>query len=128
MNIEEIYENNNNENLDINNNKNNDNDKYYDMNYISSADKDEKDKIISLFHNLNINDLNENEIEGDSDWFKEPLKKRICRRTDNTDIMKNEKLNKIIKKRKTIYPKENSSDKEPYKKMILQRNSKKLDG
>jgi len=85
------------------------------MNYISSTDKDEKDKIISLFNNLNINEVNENESESedDSDWFKQSLKKRISKWADNTDIMKYEKLNKInkkVKKRKIIYPKKNSSD------------------
>ena len=44
--------------------------------------------------------------------------------------MKNENLNFFIKikKRKTIYPKENSCDEESYKKKIRQRNSKNLDG
>jgi len=74
-------------NLDINNNKNNNN-------HISSADKDEKDKIISLFNNLYINDVNKIESEDDSDWFKQPLKERIFKRTDNTNIMKNENPNK----------------------------------
>jgi len=61
------------------------------MNYISSADKDEKDKIIFLFNNLNLNEVNEieSESEGDSDCFKLLLKKRLCKRTDNIDIMKN---------------------------------------
>ena len=81
-------------NLDINNNKNNNNHKFNDMNYISSADKDEKDKVISLFNNLYINDVNKIESEDDSDWFKQPLKERIFKRTDNTDIMKNENPNK----------------------------------
>ena len=61
------------------------------MNYISSADKDEKYKIIFLFNNLNLNEVNEieSESEGDSDCFKLLLKKRLCKRTDNIDIMKN---------------------------------------
>ena len=80
MNIEKIYENNNNENLDINNNKNSDNDKFDDMYNISSADKDEKDKIISLFNNLYINDVNKIESEDDSDWFKQPLKERLSKK------------------------------------------------
>ena len=63
MNIKKIYENNNNENIDINNNKNSDNDKFDDMNSISSADIDEKDKIISLFNNLYINDVNELKVK-----------------------------------------------------------------
>ena len=73
----------------------------------------------SLFNNLNINDLNENESEGDYAWFKQPLKKIIFKRADNTDILKNEKLNKInkkVKKRKTIYPEKNSSDEDSPKK------------
>ncbi len=55
------------------------------MNNISSVDKDVKDKIISQFNN----DANEIESEGDSDWFKQPLKERLSKRADNTDIIKN---------------------------------------
>ena len=73
-----------------------------------------------MFNNLNINGINEIESEGDSDLFKQLLKERLCKRADNTDIMKNKNLNKNnkkVKKRKGIYPKENSCDEQSYKKI-----------
>ena len=64
MNIKEIYENKFNENLKINDNKNDNNDNFYNMNYVQSAGKKQKDNIISLFDDLNINDVNDIESEG----------------------------------------------------------------
>ena len=69
MNIEDIYEIKNCENLEIKEDKNDNIDNLDNMNYISSADRDEKNKIVSLFDNLNLNDVNELKSEGNNNWM-----------------------------------------------------------
>ena len=78
-----------------------------------------------------MNDVNEIKSEGDNNWFKQLLHKRLSKRTHNIEIFTNEILNEInnkAKKRKTIYPKENTSDDDDsYKKMNHERNLRKMD-
>ena len=84
-----------------------------------------------MFDDLNINDLDDNESEGSNNWFKQPLNERLSKRTDNKDIFNNEipnKNNNKAKKRKTMYPKENTSDEGSMKKRNHKRNLRKLDG
>ena len=130
MNIKEIYENKFNENLKINDNKNDNNDNFYNMNYVQSAGKKQKDNIISLFDDLNINDVNDIESEGNNNWFKQPLNGRLSKRTDNKDILNNEIPNKNnkAKKIKLCILKKIQNMKAPMKKRNHKRNLRKLDG
>ena len=130
MNIKEIYENKFNENLKIKDNNNDNNDNFYNMNYVQSAGKKQKDNIISLFDDLNINNVNDIESEGNNNWFKQPLNGRLSKRTDNKDILNNEIPNKNnkAKKIKLCILKKIQIMKAPMKKRNHKRNLRKLDG
>lgn len=53
------------------------------MNYTSSTDKDEKNKIISLLKDLNLNDVNEIKSESNNNCFEQPLQKLLSQRKED---------------------------------------------